>query len=107
MNRGEVYWVDFGPSRGGEPIKTRPAIIVTSDRAGRHLNRLQVVPLTTNTSRVFPGEAIVTVNGTASKAVASQLTTAALERFQERLGVLTPSDMAKVESAIRILLELP
>lgn len=107
MTRGEVYWVEFGPSRGGEAMKTRPAIVLTSDRAGRHLNRLQVVPLTSNVSRVFPGEALVSINGESRKAVASQMTTASLERFQERLAVLVPSDMAKVESAIRILLQLP
>lgn len=56
---------------------------------------------------MFPGEAIVKINGQARKAVGSQLTTAPLERFQERLAILAPSDMAKVESAISVLLELP
>jgi mRNA interferase MazF len=107
MIRGEVYWVSFDPSLGGEAMKTRPAVIVTSDRAGRHLNRLQVVPLTSNTARVFPGEALVSVRGEPRKAIASQMTTAARERFRERLDILSPADMARVESAIRILLQLP
>ena len=44
MNRGEVWWVNFDPSIGGEIQKRRPAIIVSNDVANRHLNRVQVVP---------------------------------------------------------------
>jgi mRNA interferase MazF len=58
MNRGEVYWVEFGPTIGGEIQKRRPAIIVSNDVSNRVLNRVQVVPLTSAVSRVSRGEAL-------------------------------------------------
>lgn len=50
MKRGEARWVRFGPSVGGEIRKRRPAVVVTNDVAVSHLNRVQVVPLTTHVS---------------------------------------------------------
>lgn len=31
MKRGEVWWVRFGPSIGGEIRKRRPAVVVTNE----------------------------------------------------------------------------
>ncbi|MGV6369030.1 type II toxin-antitoxin system PemK/MazF family toxin [Escherichia coli] len=41
--------------------KTCPAVIVSNDAANRNLARVVVVPLTSNTERVYPSEAVVTV----------------------------------------------
>ena len=72
MRRGEVWWVEFDPSVGSEIRKTRPALIVSNDAANRNLTRVVVVPLTSNTGRQYPGEAVVLVGGQSSKAMADQ-----------------------------------
>jgi mRNA interferase MazF len=59
MYRGEVWWVSFDPSLGGETQKTRPAVIVSTNPANKSLNRVQVVPITSQTGRLFPCEALI------------------------------------------------
>jgi mRNA interferase MazF len=106
IERGEVYWVAFDPSFGGEIQKTRPAIVLSNNASNLALNRVQVVPISSKTHRLYPGEALIEVRGEKRKAIASQLATASKLRFGARLGVLDAEDMARVESAVAVQLGL-
>lgn len=107
MNRGEVWWVEFDPSVGSEIRKTRPAIIVSNNAANRNLARVIVVPVTSNTGHLYPGEAMITVAGEKRKAMADQIMAADKSRLKSCLDTLSKSDMLAVEDAIKIQLALP
>ena len=106
MRRAEVWWVSFEPSVGGDIRKKRPAVIISNDAANRYLNRVQVVPMTSRTNRVYPSEALVRVNRRQSKAMADQLTTVSKQRLMNRMGKLSAPDMSKVEHAVMVQLGL-
>ncbi len=106
MKRGEVWWVEFDPAIGSEIGKRRPAVIVSNDAANRNLPRVVVVPLTSNITKLYPGEALVKIGDQSSKAMADQIMTADKARLKSQFGTLSKSDVKNVEEAIRVHLAL-
>ena len=109
--RGEVWWVDLEPTRGAEMQKTRPAVVLSSNRLGRLPLRL-IVPLTGWNSgyaslvwmtRIEP----TTTSGLtkASAADAFQTRGVSLERFGSRLGSLSEEALAQIAEALALTVE--
>ena len=94
-------------SSGRTTIVTEGAVIVSNDAANRNLARVVVVPLTNNTGRAYPGEALVSVAGQDSKAMADQIMAADKARLKSQLGSLDKADVLAVEDAIKVHLGLP
>ena len=86
MKRGEVWWVDFEPATGSEVRKTRPAVIVSNDASNGAMHRVQVVPVTSNTTKLYVFESRIEVKGAQGKARADQILTADKQRFKIRIG---------------------
>lgn len=106
MMRGDVWWVNFDPSLGGEIRKQRPAIIVSNDAANHFLKRVQVVPITSNIDKLYPSEAYVYFRGKKSKAMADQITTVSKKRLINSAGSVSRLEMEAVSNAISIQLDL-
>jgi mRNA interferase MazF len=99
-----VWWVSFDASLGGEIQKTRPAVILSNDAANTALNRVIVIPITSQVAKVYPGEALVTLNGEQRKAMTDQIMTASKQRLKNKLGNLSRSDVTAVEGALLLQL---
>ncbi|MET4706110.1 type II toxin-antitoxin system PemK/MazF family toxin [Frigoribacterium sp. UYMn621] len=115
MLRGEIRLVDLDPVLGSEANKRRPAVIVSNDRANSIATRLgrgviTVVPVTSNTARIFPFQALLPAGATGlpqdSKAQAEQVRSIAVERLGALLGHAPADVMVKLDDALRIHLQL-
>ena len=104
--RGEVWWVSFDPSVGGEIQKTRPAVVLSNDSANAALNRVIVVPISSQVARIYPGEALITLNGEQRKAMADQVMTISKQRLKNKLGFLSRTDVTAVETALMLQLAI-
>lgn len=115
MRRGEVRMVDLDPARGAEANKQRPAVIVSNDAANSTAAQLghgvlTIVPVTSNTERVYPFQVLLP-SGTAglprdSKAQAEQVRSVAAERIGTLIGNLPAPLMMSLDDALRLHLAL-
>lgn len=104
MKRGEVWWVDFEPAMGSEVRKTRPAVIVSNDASNGAMSRVQVIPVTSNMSKLYVFESRIDVKGAQGKAMADQIMTADKQRLKKRIGKVSPSEMLGIERAVKVQL---
>jgi mRNA interferase MazF len=116
VRRGEIWRVDLDPVRGSEANKTRPAVIVSNDRANATAYRLgrgvvTVVPVTSNVDNVYPFQVSLTAtsaNGLSadSKAQAEQVRSIAVQRLSGRIGAITADEGRQLDDALRLHLGL-
>jgi len=104
--RGEVWLIAFDPTVGGEIQKSRPVIVLSNDTANALLNRIQVVPVSSQVARLYPAEAYISLNGQPRKAMADQITTASKHRLIRPLGAVSHDDMEAVKKAVCVQLGL-
>ncbi|MBT3153466.1 type II toxin-antitoxin system PemK/MazF family toxin [Streptomyces sp. CHD11] len=110
MRRGDIYLVDYEPARGSEANTARPGVIVSNDGANTAVERagrgvITLVPLTTNTSRVYPFQVLLPAGECGllkdSKAQCEQIRVLAPERLLRPIGVVPRQRMAEIDMALR------
>jgi mRNA interferase MazF len=75
--------------------------------SNRHLARVVIVPITSSDSRVYPGEAVISMLDKPGKAMTDQIMAANKARLANRIDSLSRSDMQAIEDAILIHLGMP
>lgn len=113
--RGEIWQVNFNPSKGAEIRKERPALVISSDALGILPLKL-VVPIT-GWHPAFDGRIWIVrveaskLNGLDKASAIDTLqtksfdTTTAEGRFISRRGILEPDKVNEVAAAIAALVE--
>ncbi len=112
MEKGELYWVDFGTGEESEPAFRRPALVVQSDRFNRSaIGSVMVAPLTTNLALAkAPGNVLVDAGTSGlpkeSVIVISQIVSINKRRLEEYVSTLDPSSLFLIDNGILLLFDL-
>jgi mRNA interferase MazF len=111
MKRGEIYFANLDPTIGSEIKKKRPVLIVSNDANNKAASTLTVVPITSNTNRVYPFEVFLESTSSGlqknSKAQCHQVRTISKLRIAGKLaGQVDSRLMSKVEAALMLHLDL-
>jgi mRNA interferase MazF len=101
MFRGEVWWINFDPSVGGEIRKERPAVIISINPFNKFSNRVQVIPLSSNIKKLYPSETLVTIKGQQSKALVDQIATVSKKRLRKKIATLTNAELIQIGEIIK------
>ncbi len=109
--RGEIWLVNFDPTVGTEIRKTRPAIVISSDAAGRLPIKL-IAPITDWKDYFTPNFWHVRIDPNANNGLTKvsavdtlQLRGMDLQRFIRKLGQISPTKMTEITLAIVTLIE--
>ena len=115
MRRGEIRLVNLGNVVGVEAARIRPAVIVSNDGANTTAARLgrgvvTVVPVTSNTKRVYPFQVLLEAAETGldrdAKAQAEQVRSVAAERVGHLIGHMPFDLMGQLDDALRLHLAI-
>jgi mRNA interferase MazF len=110
--RGEIWLLDWSPSRGSEQAGFRPALIIQTDAANSNPNYPNTIVLAVSTKgKPVPFHAALTpnkLNGLteASFVKCEQVLTVAKERLVKRLGAIDADRMQQINRAVRLVLEV-
>ena len=109
VKRGEIYWVEFSPSRGAEQAGHRPALVVQNDVGNRYAPTTIVVAITSQgADKEYPTDVRLPKRmlPKPSKALCSQVLTIGKERLGKRMVELDTETMKRVDQALKISLSL-
>lgn len=104
--RGDIYYIEPYYSTGSEQRAGRPAVIVSNNKNNEHSNTMEVVYLTTRPKTDLPTHVTIRGTGRESIALCEQVDTVDISRFGEYCGKCTDSELANLEIALMISLDL-
>ena len=112
IERGEIWWVDFGPAVGSRPASRRPVLVISGD--GYNASRIAtivVAAITTNTSRSALVNNIFLPAGASglprdSVVDTTQLQTINKSELHDRIGLVLGALMQQVDEGLRSVLGL-
>lgn len=103
VNQYAIYLVNLDPTRGSEMQKTRPCVVLTPDEMNKHINTVQIAPLT-STLRHYPWRTEVMLNGKSGKIALDHIRAIDKSRIIKKLGKLNDIEIRLLKNIIKEML---
>ena len=113
IRKGSIYWVDFSPGKGSEPLGRRPGLVVQNDLLNdSNLNTVIMLAITSTMKfGELPGN-VVLKKGDANvpkKCVinVTQIKSVDKKSIKEKIGTLPKKRIDEVHEGLKLVMTLP
>ena len=113
IRKGSIYWVDFSPGKGSEPIGRRPGLVIQNDILNdSNLNTVIMLAITSTMKfGELPGN-VVLKKGEANipkKCVinVTQIKSVDKKSIKEKIGTLSKQRVDEVHEGLKLVMSLP
>jgi mRNA interferase MazF len=113
IRNGSVYWVDFSPGKGSEPVGRRPGLVIQSDILNDSKLNTVIMLAITSTMKIgeLPGN-VVLRKGEANlpkKCVVNvtQIKSVDKNSLREKIGSLSKNRMTEVYEGMKLVMNIP
>jgi mRNA interferase MazF len=113
IRNGSVYWVDFSPGKGSEPVGRRPGLVIQSDILNDSKLNTVIMLAITSTMKIgeLPGN-VVLRKGEANlpkKCVVNvtQIKSVDKKSLREKIGSLSKNRMTEVYEGMKLVMNIP
>ena len=113
IRKGSIYWVNFSPGKGSEPIGRRPGLVIQNDILNdSNLNTVIMLAITSTMKfGELPGN-VVLKKGEANmpkKCVinVTQIKSVDKKSIKEKIGTLSKQRIDEVHEGLKLVMSLP
>ena len=113
IRNGSIYWVDFSPGKGSEPMGRLPGLVVQNDILNDSmLNTVVMIAITTTLKfGELPGNVVLKKNeaNMPRKCVVNvtQVKSVDKQSLMEKIGTLSGERMTEVYDGIKLVMSIP
>ena len=112
IRKGSVYWVDFSPGKGSEPLGTRPGLVIQSDVLNDSKINTVIMLAITSTLKFgeLPGNVVLN-KGEANlprKCVVNvtQIKSVDKRSIKEKIGTLSKKRLQEIDNGLKLVMSL-
>ena len=113
IRRADIYWVDFSPGKGSEPLGRRPGLVIQCDALNdSKLNTVVMLAITSNLKfSELPGN-VPLAKGEANMPKrcvinVTQLKSVDKSSLVEKIGSLPHKKMEQVVAGLKLVMDIP